>query len=87
MIYKELEIRGINRKDIVKYLYQLGVKKSEDQQLYQADDWSCHVGEEQSFFMFQSDIPKVKIKFCTDDQEVLEKIVKELSKKTFRAGA
>ena len=37
MIYKELEIRGINRKDIVKYLYQLGVKKSEDQQLYQAD--------------------------------------------------
>jgi len=86
MIEKKLEIRGINRQDIIKYLQQLGAVVELSNSIYKSDDWSCQVSVEESFHMFQSIIPKVHLKFYSEDKAILEDVLTNFHKKTFRAG-
>lgn len=86
MIEKKLEIRGINRQDIIKYLQQLGAIVELSNSIYKSDYWSCQVSEEESFHMFQSIIPKVYLKFIAEDKAILDDVLTNFHKKTFRAG-
>ena len=85
MIEENLEIRGITRKEIISYLINLGATTYNDS-LFVNEKWSCYVEEEEHFHMFQSLIPKVKIKFYSEDKEILKNVIQNFRKKIFRAG-
>lgn len=86
---EKLEIRGITRKEIIIYLQQLGAVskiRNSTELIVKCDDWSCHVSAEDSFHMFHSIIPKVHLRFIANDKQILETVLKNFRKKTFRAG-
>lgn len=89
MLEEKLEIRGIARKEIIIYLQQLGATSEttdSTELIFKGNYWSCHVSEEDSFQMFQSIIPKVHLRFIARDKQILETVLKNFRKKTFRAG-
>lgn len=89
MVEEKLEIRGIARKEIMIYLQQLGTASemiNSTELIVKCDDWSCHVSAEDSFYMFHSIIPKVYLRFIANDKQILETVLKNFRKKTFRAG-
>lgn len=87
MFEKQLEIRGISQNEIIKYLIQLGaIANDEAKNHYHGQGWSSIVSEEESFRMFQSDIPKVSIVFFSTDEDTLNDVITKFRKKTFRAG-
>lgn len=85
MFEKILEIRGISRHEIINYLIQLNSKKIND---YEMDgiQWQCHISDQTSFRMFQSDIPQVTVTFSANSKEMLDEVIANFRKKTFRAG-
>lgn len=85
MAKKQLEIRGIRRHELSMYLLHLGAIKASDN-VYKGIGWSCKLGEEKSFQMFQSIIPLVDVFFEADDFETLDDVIASFRKKTFRAG-
>lgn len=89
MIEEKLEIRGIARKELIIYLEQLGAVSTvinSTELIFKSDYWSCQVSEEDSFRMFQSNIPKVYLCFIATDKQILEVVLENFRKKTFRAG-
>jgi hypothetical protein len=85
MIEEKIEIRGISRREIITYLIQLGAV-TDNNHLFIGDDWFCYVADEDTFHMFQSQIPKIELIFRSEDHELLMNILKNFRKKTFRAG-
>jgi hypothetical protein len=88
MAQKMLEIRGISRADLVRYLIQLKGKAIEDQtqDTFAGTGWCCTLSQEESFIFLQSKIPKVFVTFTAEESETLEQIIKDFRLKTFRAG-
>ena len=88
MIKKQLEIRGISRVELSKYLLQIGASKEDSTSTssYKGNGWSCKMSSEESFRMFQSNIPKVFVTFEAIDSTTLEGVITKFRKKTFRAG-
>jgi hypothetical protein len=88
MIEKTLEIRGINRDDLITYLIQLkgNLIDNEIQTTISGKGWRCTLSEEEHFLFLQSNIPKVFVTFSAADSQVLEQIIKDFRLKTFRAG-
>jgi hypothetical protein len=88
MIEETLEIRGINREDLITYLIQLkgNLIDSETQVTFSGKGWACTLSEEEHFLFLQSNIPKVFVTFSATDSQALEQIIKDFRLKTFRAG-
>ncbi|WP_096188526.1 hypothetical protein [Evansella halocellulosilytica] len=89
MVRKELEIRGIHRKELIRYLQQLGGTTGNKGEVIAAvthEKWACHLSDQTTFRFLQSDIPKVIVTFTANDQDILNEIVATFRKKTFRAG-
>lgn len=85
MVEEKIEIRGISRKELISYLKQIGATATNNL-IWEGVNWSCHVGDEGSFRMFQSTIPKVELIFKAESEEILSHILTLFRKKTFRAG-
>ncbi|MCD8510288.1 MAG: hypothetical protein LRY73_10720 [Bacillus sp. (in: Bacteria)] len=81
-----IEIRGIHRKTIVNYVRELGGETSSNDKVLTGPHWECVVSPQESFRLFQSDIPKVTVTFSASNKEVLKSILTEFRKKTFRIG-
>jgi hypothetical protein len=86
MFEEKREIRGIARKELIRYILQLGATEIYNG-FYSASQWTCSISEEEYFFMFQSQIPRVSLLFSSEDDQILKDVLTSLSKKTFRAGA
>lgn len=83
---EQLEIRGIGRDMIVQYVMELGGKASNEDKQFTGSYWTCIVSQQESFRLFQSDIPKVTVIFQADNKVVLQSIITAFRKKTFRIG-
>jgi hypothetical protein len=88
MIQETLEIRGINRDDLITYLIQLKGEIVENQTstTFSGNGWSCTLSEEEYFLFLQSNVPKVFVTFSAKESQTLEQIIKDFRRKTFRAG-
>ena len=87
-MYEEtLEIRGINRSDLISYLIAIGgQQKGMDTNIVFDEQWHAVVSNEQFFRFLQSDVPKVFVTFVSEDENILKGIIEKFRKKTFRAG-
>ncbi|MDQ0255851.1 hypothetical protein J2S74_003235 [Evansella vedderi] len=85
MVKERLEIRGISRKDVCKYVVELGGVQVSDT-LFRSNGWNCIVSEEETFHFLQSDVPKVYVTFEANDRYRLTSILASFRKKTFRVG-
>ncbi|MDQ0340380.1 hypothetical protein J2S00_003189 [Caldalkalibacillus uzonensis] len=87
---EQLEIRGVNRRDILRYLSELGgqicTESLASTTVFQHPNWECHVSREEFFIFLQSQVPKVHVRFLSSNQHKLEEIVEAFRLKTFRAG-
>ncbi|PYZ94410.1 hypothetical protein CR194_02435 [Salipaludibacillus keqinensis] len=90
MEYKEkLEIRGISRDELFKYVQELGgerLSSNSDMILFQSDKWSCTLSSEETFYFMHSDIPIVHVSFHSSNEDALRDILRKFRLKTFRAG-
>lgn len=86
---ENLEIRGINRSELVAYLKELGGKQVSDEEnvvMIKSGDWSCQVEPEEIFTFMHSDLPKVHLEFYSENKETLAEVLRKFRLKTFRAG-
>ncbi|OIJ10757.1 hypothetical protein BKP37_17630 [Anaerobacillus alkalilacustris] len=86
MFEKELQIRGISRSNIINYVLQIGALETSSDSIFKGKCWSCEVSEEGSLYIFQSVIPMVTVTFTSKDNDILDKVIVNFRKKTFRAG-
>jgi len=86
---EKLEIRGINRDELVTYLTELGGKiitNDKNLTVINSGEWNCVVAPEEFFTFMHSEIPKIQLEFHSENKEILTKVLREFRLKTFRAG-
>jgi hypothetical protein len=84
---KTLEIRGINEREIISYLTEIGAYPvAEDNTLFQGKNWTSRIGEVSFIRMFQSDIPQISLIFESTEEQTLNSVIEKFRRKTFRAG-
>lgn len=92
MEVQKLQMRGINRRDIVRYLEEMGGTQLKGQVTETAGHtlvghgWTCFVAQETYFTWFQSQIPKVDVVFQAENADVMQTVLQKFRLKTLRAG-
>lgn len=86
---KELEFRGIPLRHLGMYLEELGAKKGSDSFpiSYHGENWRAEIlCEEEIAFTAVFKVNAVHIRFMAENHEILDGVINQYRKKTFRAG-
>jgi hypothetical protein len=91
MVSRELEFRGINRRELELYFVELGGKRlgtaGEFPIVFQADGWEGRIlSEEEIAFTAVFKVNAVKVRFSAADEPGLEELIKNYRYKTTRVG-
>lgn len=89
MVIRDLEFRGIAIEHLGMYFEELGAKKITDKfpYVFLAEKWSGQIlAEEQISFTSIFKVNTVKVRFCANDDEVLDELIKNYRYKTTRIG-
>lgn len=89
MFRRDLEFRGINRRQLEMYFEELGGRKQTDSFpiVFVGDDWEGQIlSEEEIVFTSVIKVNSVKVCFFAVDEARLEELIKKYRFKTFRAG-
>jgi hypothetical protein len=86
---KQLEFRGINLHELMSYIKDIGglQKTNSFPYVFKGADWSIEIVEERAIKITSTfEVNAVFIKFSADTEEMVEELIKQYRKKTFRAG-
>jgi hypothetical protein len=89
MVIRDLEFRGIVIDHLSMYFEELGAKKITDKfpYVFKAEKWSGQIlSEEQISFTASFKVNTVQVRFCANDDQVLDKLIKNYRYKTTRIG-
>lgn len=89
MVDRILEFRGINRDHLGMYFEELGGRLVTDSfpYVYEAETWKAEIlSEDEIAFTKTFIIHAVSIRFAAENQEQLEKLIKNYRYKTTRVG-
>ncbi|WP_442596091.1 hypothetical protein [Neobacillus sp. D3-1R] len=89
MVNRDLEFRGINRAHLAMYFKELGGKQVTDSfpYLFEGNGWRGEIlSEEERAFTSVFKVNAVYIRFTAENEEELEKLIKNYRYKTTRVG-
>lgn len=89
MIIRDLEFRGIRIEHLGMYFEELGAKPMTNTfpYLYEAENWRGQIlSEEEISFTSSFKVNSVQVRFCANDDYVLDKVIKNYRFKTTRIG-
>ncbi|WP_144553573.1 hypothetical protein [Bacillus sp. X1(2014)] len=89
MEIRELEFRGIGIEHLGMYFEELGAKPVTDKfpYIYETENWSGYIlSEEEISFTSSFKVNKVKVRFCANEAQTLDELIKNYRYKTTRIG-
>jgi hypothetical protein len=89
MVIRDLEFRGIRIEHLGMYFEELGAKSKRDTfpYIYEAENWSGQIlSEEEISFTSSFKVNSVRVRFCANEGNALEELIKNYRYKTTRIG-
>jgi len=89
MEIRDLEFRGIRIEHLGMYFEELGAIPVTDKfpYIYEAENWSGYIlSEEEISFTSSFKVNKVKVRFCANEVQTLDELIKNYRYKTTRIG-
>jgi len=89
MVVRELEFRGIRIEHLGMYFEELGAKQVTDNfpYIYVAETWRGQIlSEEEISFTSSFKVNTVQVRFCANDDQALNELIKNYRYKTTRIG-
>ncbi|WHY68326.1 hypothetical protein [Neobacillus sp. SuZ13] len=89
MEIRDLEFRGIKIEHLGMYFEELGAKQVTDKfpYIYEAENWRGYIlSEEEISFTSIFKVNTVKVRFCANEAQTLDELIKNYRYKTTRIG-